>query len=80
MIAKIGIAKKIAVHCQELKRNGWIDKTFSRDGIVQIVSKDIENGKKVKIIHMNMLYDSFPDFDFGEDVQEDHNDSLQSSY
>ena len=26
--------KKIAFHCRELKRNGRIDKTFSRDGIV----------------------------------------------
>ena len=72
--------KKIAFHCRELKRNGRIDKTFSRDGIVQITSKNIENGKKVKVIHMNTLYDRFPDFDFGEDARDDHNDSLQSSY
>ena len=72
--------KKIAFHCRELKRNGRIDKTFSRDGIVQITSKDIENGKKVKVIHMNTLYDRFPDFDFGEDARDNHNDSLPSSY
>ena len=71
---------KIAFHCRELKRNGRIDKTYSRDGIVQIVSKDIENGKKIKVIHMNALHDRFPDFDFREDEREDHNDSLQSSY
>ena len=47
---------------------------------MEIVSKDIENGKKNKIMHMNMLNDRFPDFDIGEDAQEDHNDSLQSSY
>ena len=47
---------------------------------MQIVSKDIENGKRIKIIHMNTLHDKFPDFDFGEDAREDHNDSLQSSY
>ena len=29
---------------------------------------------------MNTLHDRFPDFDFGEDAREDHNDSLQSSY
>ena len=29
---------------------------------------------------MNTLHDRFPDFDFGEDAPEDHNDSLQSSY
>ena len=47
---------------------------------MQIVSKDIENGKKIKIMHMNMLHDRFPDFDFREDAWEDHNDSLQSNY
>ena len=46
---------------------------------MQITSKDIENGKKVKVIHMNTLCDRFPDFDFGEDGRDDHNDSLQSS-
>ena len=38
---------KIAFHYRELKRNGRIDKTYSRDDIVQIVSKDIENGNKI---------------------------------
>ena len=71
---------KIAFHCRELKGNGRISKTYSRGGVVQIVSKDIENGKRIKIIHMNTLHDKFPDFDFGEDAREDHNDSLQSSY
>ena len=47
---------------------------------MQIISKDIENGKKIKIMHMNILHDRFPDFDFGEDAREDHKDSLQSSY
>ena len=31
-------------------------------------------------MNMNTLHDRFPDFDFGEDAREDHNDSLQSSY
>ena len=47
---------------------------------MQIVSKDIENGKKIKVTHMSTLHVTFPDFDFGEDAREDHNDSLQSSY
>ena len=55
-------------HCWEQKRNGQTDKTYSRDGIMQIVSKDIENGKKIKIMHMNTLHDRFPDFDFREDA------------
>ena len=37
---------KIAFHYPEIKRNGRIDKTYSRDGMVQIISKDIENEKK----------------------------------
>ena len=55
---------KIAFHCRELTCNGRIDKIYSRDGIAQIVSKDIENEKKIKIMHMNRLHDRFPDFDF----------------
>ena len=55
-------------HCWERKCNGQTDKTYSRDGIMQIVSKDIENGKKIKIMHMNTLHDRFPDFDFREDA------------
>ena len=31
-------------------------------------------------MNMNTLHDRFPDFDFGKDAREDHNDSLQSSY
>ena len=60
---------KIAFHCRELKRKGRIDKAYSRDSLVYIVSKDIENAKKIKIVHMNTLHDRFPDFDFGEDGQ-----------
>ena len=57
-----------------------MDKTYSRDGIVQIVINDIENGKKIKIMHVNTLHDRFPDLNFVEDAQEDHNNSLQSRY
>ena len=55
---------KIAFHYREPTCNGRIDKIYSRDGIAQIVSKDIENEKKIKITHMNRLHDRFPDFDF----------------
>ena len=71
---------KIAFHCWELKHNDRIDKRYSRDGIVQIISKDIENGKKIKVMHMNTLHDRFPDCNFGEYTRKDRNDSLQSSY
>ena len=65
---------KIAFHCRKLKRNGRINKTNSKDGIVQIVSKDIENGKKIKAMYMNTLHDRFSDFASGEDAREDHKD------
>ena len=35
---------------------------------MEIVSKDIENGKKNKIMHMNTLHDKFLDFYFGKGV------------
>ena len=47
---------------------------------MQIVSKNIEIEKEIKIIPMNKLRGSFPDFDSGEDAWEDYNDSLHSSY
>ena len=50
-------------HCWELKHNGRIDKTYSRDSLAQIISKDIEHGKKIKVMHMNTLHDRFPDVD-----------------
>ena len=59
---------KIAFHFQKLKFNGRIDKKYSRNGIVQIVSKNIEIEKKIKIMPMNKLRGSFPDFDSGEDA------------
>ena len=70
----------IAFHCRELKPNGRIDKTYSRDSTVQIISKDTENGKKIKVMHMNTLHDRFSDCNFGEYTREDRNDSLQSNY
>ena len=35
---------------------------------MQIVSKNIEIEKKIKIMHMNKLRGSFADFDSGEDA------------
>ena len=37
--------------------------------------------KVIKILHMSMLLDIFPYLDFGPDTrEEEHNNSLQSSY
>ena len=72
---------KIAFHCRKPKRNGQIDKTNSRDGVIHIAGTNIRDGKVIKILHISMLLDIFPYFDFGPDAtEEEHNDSLQSSY
>ena len=72
---------KIAFHCRKLKRNGQVDKTYSSDGVIHIASSNIRDQKVIKILHMSMLLDIFPDFDFGSDArEEEHNASLQSSY
>ena len=54
-----------------------LTKHIQENGIVQILNKDIKNGKKIKVTNMNTLDDRFPDFDFKQDTQEDHNVSLQ---
>ena len=72
---------KIVFHCRKLKRNGQIDKIYSRDGVIYIASCNIRDGKVIKILHKSILLDIFPDFDFGPDAgEEGHNESLQSSY
>ena len=72
---------EIAFHCWKLKRNGQIDKTYSRDGVIHIVSSNIRDGQVIKILHMSMILHIFSDFDFGPDArEEEHTESLQSSY
>ena len=72
---------KIVFYCRKFKRNGQIDKTYSRDGVIHIATGNIRDVKSNKILHMSMLLDTFPDFDFGPDArEEEHNESLQSSY
>ena len=52
-----------------------------KDGVVHIICPDLQNGKVIKVFHLNTLMDLFPNFDFGDDGRvEDHNDSIQSSY
>ena len=72
---------KLAFHCRKLKREGFVDRNFSRDGVVCITSKNVQNGKTIKVLHFNTLVDLFPNFDFGEvNPSDDHNVSVQSSY
>ena len=69
---------KIPFHCRKLKRNGQINKTYSRDGVIHIASSNIRNGKVIKILQMSILLDIFHS---GPDArEEEHNESLQLSY
>ena len=71
---------KIVFHCRKVTRDGQIDKTCSRDGVMHIASSNIRDGKVIKILPMSMLVDIFPDFDFDPDAREEkHNESLQLS-
>ena len=40
---------KIAFHYRKLKRNGHIDKTYSRDGVILVARSNIRDGKRIKI-------------------------------
>ena len=72
---------KLAFLCRKLKREGFVDRNLSRDGVVCFTSKNFQNGKTIKVLHFNTLVELFPDFDFGEDNPSDgHNISVQSSY
>ena len=72
---------KIAYHSRKLKRSSLIEKCYTREGVVHIVCNDLQNGKVIKVLHLNTLLNLFPNFDFGKDGKvEDHNDSIQSSY
>ena len=74
----------IAYNCRKLKCNGMIDKNYSREGIIHISSPTIRNGKVIKVLHMNTLFDMFPEYNFNTEEKrenyQEHNDSLQSSY
>ena len=73
----------IAYNCRKLKRNGMIDKNYSREGVIHISSPTIRNGKAIKVLHMN-TFDTFPEYNFNTEEKREndqgHNDSLQSSY
>ena len=71
---------KIAFHCRKLKCNGQNDKIYSRDGVIHIPSSNIRDEKVIKVLHMSMLLDIFPDFGFGPDARKEHYESLQSNY
>ena len=73
----------IAYNCRKLKCNGMTDNSYSREGVIHISSPQISNGKVIKVLHMNTLFDLCPEYDFNDEVigenQQEHDDSLQSS-
>lgn len=72
---------KIAFHARNLKRNSQIERCYTKDGMVHIASPDLQNGRVIKVLHLNALMEFFPEFDFGDDGRvEDPNVSIQSSY
>ena len=72
---------KIFSPCWQLKCCGLIEKMYSQDCMVQVMSPNIPNQKVHKIYHFNSLSKLFPGFNFVEDSrEEDHDVSLQSSY
>ena len=78
------VNNSIAYNCRKLKRNDMIEKTYSREGVIHISGPKINNGKVIKVLHMNILFDLFPDYEFNDEErgenQQEHDDSLQSSY
>ena len=55
---------KLAFYCRKLKRGGYVEKPFSREGVVCIKCRDFQDGKTIKVLHFNTLVDLFPNFDF----------------
>ena len=73
---------KLAFYCRKLKRDGYVEKAFSRESVVCIRCRDFQDGKTIKVLmSLNTLVDLFRNFDFGEDMSDNyHNTSVQSSY
>ena len=76
----------LSYKCRQLKRAGHLKRTYTRDGVVLIRVK--EDGRAIKILHETKLKELFPNFNFGND-EEDDNDyfvdapsdtSVHSSY
>ena len=57
---------KIAFHCRKLNKASLVEKCYSRDGVVHIVTKDGWRDKATKVLHMNQLLELFPEFIFSD--------------
>ena len=78
--------KKIGYNCRKLKRQNLISKTYTVNGMADLISSNIKRGKPVKVLHMQTLLNWFPDVEFEasnneeEVVNELAEESYQSSY
>ena len=71
---------KIAFVCCKLKCRGHIEKTCTKDGIVHILTPEIQKRKVLRVYHLKDLFSLFPDYDFEEiTIEDEQNDSMQSS-
>ena len=46
---------KLAFYCCKLKRDGYVEKKFSR-GVVCIRCRDFQDGKTIKVLHFNSFF------------------------
>ena len=66
--------------CCKLKCRGHIEKTYIKDGIVHILTPEIQKRKVLRVYHLKDLFNLFPDYDFEEiTIEDEQNDSMQSS-
>ena len=47
---------KLAFYCRKLKRDGYVEKTFSREGVVCIRCRDFQDRKTIKVLHFNIFF------------------------
>ena len=62
------VNNRIAYNCRKHKRQSLISKTYTVNGTVYLISKNIKRGKPVKVLHMQTLLHLFPDEE--EDINE----------
>ena len=75
----------IAYNCRKLKRQNFISKTYTINGMVYLISNNIKRGKPVKVLHMQTLLNLYPDIEFeassnDKEVNELADESYLSSY
>ena len=73
---------KIAYNCRKLKRQDLISKTYTVNGTVHLISSNIKGGKPIQVLHMETLFNLFPEVEFGEsyNVEEGANELADESY